>query len=111
MILHVNTCTCEMERKKERKTPEANEKMKNELPQVGFEPTTLCTPDRCTCTFYSIAKHNINICSQISQHYNKTEEAHNPINTINTCSMYNILFHPIHIHVLLFYNLKEYHYY
>ena len=35
------------ERKKERKTPEANEKMK-ELPQVGFEPTTLCTPDRCS---------------------------------------------------------------
>ena len=33
------------ERKKERKTPDANEKMKNELPQVGFEPTTLCTPD------------------------------------------------------------------
>ena len=32
------------ERKKERKTPDANEKMKNELPQVGFEPTTLCTP-------------------------------------------------------------------
>ena len=37
-----------MERKKERKTPEANEKMKNELRQVGFEPTTLCTPDRCS---------------------------------------------------------------
>ena len=36
------------ERKKERKTPEANEKMKNELSQVGFEPTTLCTPDRCS---------------------------------------------------------------
>ena len=28
-----------------RQTPEANE---NELPQVGFEPTTLCTPDRCS---------------------------------------------------------------
>ena len=24
-------------------------KNENELPQVGFEPTTLCTPDRCTC--------------------------------------------------------------
>ena len=31
--------------KKERQTPEANEKMKNELPQVGFEPTTLYTLD------------------------------------------------------------------
>ena len=34
-------------RKKERKTPEAMEKWKWELPQVGFEPTILCTPDRC----------------------------------------------------------------
>ena len=36
-------------RKKERKTDTwGNEKMKNELPQVGFEPTTLCTLDRCS---------------------------------------------------------------
>ena len=46
------------ERKKERHAPEANEKMKNELPQVGFEPTTLCTPDRvhvvvtCVCVHF-----------------------------------------------------------
>ena len=35
--------TLEMERKKERKTPEANEKMKMSCLEVGFEPTTLCT--------------------------------------------------------------------
>ena len=35
-------------------------KMKNELPQVGFEPTTLCTPDRCSypCT-HVCEKHYI----------------------------------------------------
>ena len=32
-------------RKKERKTTEAMEKRKYELPQVGFEPMTLCTPN------------------------------------------------------------------
>ena len=41
------------ERKKERKTPEANEKMKNELPQVGFEPT-------CTCTHVG-SNHKLNL--------------------------------------------------
>ena len=41
-IVHDNTSD---ERKTEIQTPEANE---NELPQVGFEPTTLCTPDRCS---------------------------------------------------------------
>ena len=39
--------TLEMERKKKRKTPEAM-KNENELPQVGFEHTTLCTSDRCS---------------------------------------------------------------
>ena len=33
---------------KERQAPEANNKMKNELLQVGFEPATLCIPDRCS---------------------------------------------------------------
>ena len=62
------------EGKKERQTPEANEKMKNELPQVGFEPTTLCTPDRCS---YQLSyqgspagrvqiKHLIHLCEQVN---------------------------------------------
>ena len=42
--MYMYMITLEMERKKERKkdrqTPEAMKKMKNELPQVGFEPTT-----------------------------------------------------------------------
>ena len=46
--MYIYMITLEMERKKERQTPEAMKKMKNELPQVGFEPTTLCTPDRCS---------------------------------------------------------------
>ena len=46
--------------------------MKNELPQVGFEPMTLCTPDRCS---YQLSyqgspagrvqiKHLIHLCEQ-----------------------------------------------
>ena len=39
-----------MQRKKERNKDRQLRQMKkkNELPQVGFEPTTLCTPDRCS---------------------------------------------------------------
>ena len=37
------------ERKKDRHLRQMK-KMKNELPQVGVEPMTLCTPDRCSCT-------------------------------------------------------------
>ena len=50
--------TLGMERKKERNKERQKDrhlrqcKNENELPQVGFEPTTLCTPDRCSypCT-------------------------------------------------------------
>ena len=53
-----------------------NEKMKSELPQVGFEPTTLCTPYRCSyhvhvhlqvhvCVPWSDAIYNIKLCHQI----------------------------------------------
>ena len=44
--------TKEEERKKEKKTPEAMEKWKWELLQVGFEPMTLCIPDWCTCRLH-----------------------------------------------------------
>ena len=47
MHVHDDTWDRKKERKNERKTPEAM-KNENELPQVGFEPTTLCTPDRCS---------------------------------------------------------------
>ena len=42
VFIHVHDVIRDVERKKERKTPEAMEKWKWELPQVGFEPTTLC---------------------------------------------------------------------
>ena len=45
--VHLHDDLRKKERKKERQAPEANEKMKNKLPQVGFEPT-LCTPGRCS---------------------------------------------------------------
>ena len=56
---------------------EANEKKKNELPQVGFEPTTLFTPDRCS---YQLSyqgspagwvqiKHLIHLCEQVNWNY------------------------------------------
>ena len=48
-ILTSITWWLEIKRKKERQAPEANEKMKNELPQVGFEPT--CT---CMCAYMYI---------------------------------------------------------
>ena len=63
-------------KKKERQAPEANEKMKNELPQVGFEHTTLCTPDRCSYQLSYIyqcssagwvqIEHLIHLCEQVN---------------------------------------------
>ena len=61
-----------MEQKKARK--KERHLMKNELPQVGFEPTTLCTEDRCT---YQLScqgsptgrvqiKHLIHLCEQVN---------------------------------------------
>ena len=45
--VHVHDNMRWKERKKERHLRKMK-KMKNELRQVGFEPTTLCTPDRCS---------------------------------------------------------------
>ena len=36
--------------------------MKNELPQVGFEPTTLCTPVHVQCILY-IHVHVCTVCT------------------------------------------------
>ena len=50
MYVHVHDVTGDVERKKERKkerkTPEAMEKWKMRV--ASFEPTTLCTPDKCS---------------------------------------------------------------
>ena len=40
--------TLEMGKKERKKDTRGNEKMKMSCPQVGFEPTTLCTPDKCS---------------------------------------------------------------
>ena len=51
VYMYVYDVIGDVERKKERKKERHLREWKNEnesLPQVGFEPTTLCTPDRCS---------------------------------------------------------------
>ena len=47
--------------------------MKIELPQVGFEPTTLCTQDRC-----SYLRVHVHVC-KISIHYFPIELQYNHV--------------------------------
>ena len=43
-------------------------KMKNELPQVGFEPTTLCTPDRCSYQHVHDVHKHVHIHKHVQVH-------------------------------------------
>ena len=44
--IYIHDVIRDVEGKKERKTPEAMEKWKMRV--ASFEPTTLCTPDKCS---------------------------------------------------------------